>query len=196
MVALPGRHYLWLCAVFIAGGQISSSAQPFLVAERLPGIPADSALVSLGWNPSPDTNATGYFLCWGLASDACTNRLDVGNSTNTSVSGLATGMAYYFSVVAYGAAGQEAPPSNEISFDTHIDNTPPVIQTLPQAGGTLTLTWSAMPWQKYQVQYTTNLNQTNWEILANAITTTNALATASDATGPDTQRFYRVLIVP
>ena len=353
MAALLGRHYLWLCAVFIAGGQISSRAQPFLVAQRSPGIPTDSGLVALGWNPSPDTNATGYFLCWGLASDACTNRLDVGNSTNTSVSGLATGMAYYFSVVAYGAAGQEGPPSNEISYtlssaaitllvthvllsadsngqaltpdltgtnfalavdtcgssvvltqsvaagtvlalgtnqvvltltdgcgnaayatnfvivqdttppvlskgtistwyatqaaaeaaalaatsasdnctpaaqlttnvstigssnatvtvsatdgcgntasvsyDTHIDNKPPIIQTLPQAGGMLSLTWSALVGQQFQVQYKTNWIQADWINLGDPIPATATTMTASAAISPDPQRFYRVLIVP
>ena len=65
-----------------------------------------------------------------------------------------------------------------------------------QTDGTLTLTWSAMPWQTYQVQYTTDLSQTNWNILGNAITTTNALATASDSIGPDTRRFYRVVVLP
>jgi hypothetical protein len=44
-----------------------------------------------------------------LASAACTNRLHAGNSTSATVSGLATNVVCYFSVVASRAAGQESP---------------------------------------------------------------------------------------
>jgi hypothetical protein len=413
---------------------MSSRAQLFLAAQRPDTNAPAPGLVALGWNPSPDINAAGYFLCWGLASDACTNRLDVGHSINTTVAGLAANVAYYFRVVAYGAAGQESPPSNEIShsltsaaitllatnvllsvdgncqalmpdltgtnytlavdtcvtsavltqsvavgtvmaqgtnqvvltltdgcgnsayatnfvivldttppvleglplatasyqcesdvppaptvtatggcdgpiavnylqsesnpgascgniitrtwtatdrsgnttnftqtiavndstppilikgtispwyatlaaaeaaalaatgmsdncttaaqlarnvstlgnsnatvtvsatdgcgntasviYDTHIDNRPPVIQTLPQAGGKLTLTWSAIAGQKFQVQFRTNCNQTDWMNLGDPIPATNANMAVSEAIGPAPQRFYRVLIVP
>jgi hypothetical protein len=95
---------------------MSSRAQLFLVSQRPPSNPTASDLVSLGWNPSPDAKATGYFLCWGLASDACTNLLDVGNVTSATVAGLATNVAYYFTVVTYDAAGDRSPPSNVIGY--------------------------------------------------------------------------------
>ena len=113
---LVGRLSFWLCAVLVAGGQLPCRAQLFLVAQQSYTNPPASSQVALGWNPSPDTNATGYFLCWGLANDACTNLLDVGNSTNTTVAGLLTNVTYYFSVVAYDGAGQQSPPSNEITY--------------------------------------------------------------------------------
>ncbi|MGO8927524.1 MAG: beta strand repeat-containing protein [Limisphaerales bacterium] len=91
-------------------------AQLFLVAERSATNSPEPGMVALGWNPSPDTNADGYFLCWGLASGACTNLLDAGNSTNATVAGMATNVTYYFTIVAYDAAGDESPPSNEIAY--------------------------------------------------------------------------------
>jgi uncharacterized repeat protein (TIGR03803 family) len=120
-------------------------------------------------------------------SDNCTPADQLARSVSTTGSSNAT-----ITVAASDGCGNTA----SVVYDTHIDNTPPVIQTVTQTDGTLTLSWSAMPWQTYQVQFTTDPSQTNWNILGNAITTTNALATACDAIGPETQRFYRVLIVP
>lgn len=277
VVVLLRRLSLWLCVVLVVCGQVTSLAQLFLAAERPGSDLASPGLVALGWNPSPDTNATGYFLCWGVSSDACTNLLDAGNATNATVAGLAPNVSYYFSVVAYGAAGQESPPSNEIAYSapaaaitllvtnvllsadgncqalmpdltgtnytlavdtcdssvvltqsvaagtalalgtnqvvlTLTDGcgnaayatnfvivqcpTPPVIQTLPPAGGMLTLTWTAFVGQQFQVQYKTNWIQTDWINLGDPFPATNTTMTASDPIGPDPQRFYRVVIVP
>ena len=107
----------WLCcAVLIACGQVQARAQLFLVADRSPNNSPEPGEVALGWNPSPDTNATGYFVCWGLASGACTNFLDAGNVTNTTVAGLVATVPYYFTIVTYDAAGDQSPPSNEIAY--------------------------------------------------------------------------------
>jgi uncharacterized repeat protein (TIGR02543 family) len=72
----------------------------------------------------------------------------------------------------------------------------PVIQTVMQVAGTLTFTWSAVPGQTYQVQYTTNVSQTDWISLGSANLATNSTMSASDSTGPDQQRFYRVALLP
>jgi hypothetical protein len=47
----------------------------------------------------------------------------------------------------------------------------------------------------YQVQYKTNLLQTNWINLGNAITATNVTATATNLIGSDPQRFYRLQLL-
>jgi NHL repeat len=67
----------------------------------------------------------------------------------------------------------------------------PTILALSSANGTLTLIWSAVPGQTYQVQYNTNLLQANWRNLGFQIIATNVSASASDYVG-DPQRFYRV----
>ena len=121
-------------------------------------------------------------------SDNCTPAAQL----TTNVSTMMGSSNATITVAATDGCGNTA----SVIYDTHIDNTPPVIQILAQTDGTLTLTWSAMPWQTYQLQYSTDLNETNWNILGDAIATTNAWATASDAIGPDPQRFYRVLILP
>ena len=122
----------WLCcAVLIACGQVQARAQLFLVGERSPNNSPDPGVVALGWNPSPDTRATGYFLCWGLASTDCTNFLDVGNVTNATVAGLVPNVGYYFTIVTYDAAGDQSPPSNQITAT--ITPADPVVTTWPKA---------------------------------------------------------------
>jgi uncharacterized repeat protein (TIGR03803 family) len=73
---------------------------------------------------------------------------------------------------------------------------PPGFQTVTRAGTTLTLTWSATVGQSYQMLYKTNLNQTVWNNLNNSLIATNPIMTTFDATGPDRQRFYRILLMP
>jgi hypothetical protein len=52
-----------------------------------------------------------------------TGRIDVGNTTTTTISNLLPGVTYYFSVVAYSSFGDEAPPSNEVKYRTNPTNT-------------------------------------------------------------------------
>ena len=73
---------------------------------------------------------------------------------------------------------------------------PPVFRTMTQTGSTVCLTWSAVAGQKYQVQYSTTLAQTNWINLGSPFTATDGTATASDTIGPDAQRLYRVVLLP
>jgi uncharacterized repeat protein (TIGR03803 family) len=72
----------------------------------------------------------------------------------------------------------------------------PVFRSVSLAGGTITLTWGALVGQTYQLQFTTNLNQTNWNDLGNAIIATGSTASATNAIGPDPSRFYRVKVGP
>ncbi|MBV9009261.1 MAG: fibronectin type III domain-containing protein [Verrucomicrobia bacterium] len=80
--------------------------------------PTPISTVTLAWTGSPSTNVTGYHVWYGVTSGNYTQRLDAGNSTNDTVSGLAPSTSYYFVVKAYDAAGQESAASNEVSFTT------------------------------------------------------------------------------
>ncbi len=72
----------------------------------------------------------------------------------------------------------------------------PVFQTVMQSAGTVTFAWTAVMGQTYQAQYKTNLLQTNWSSLGSPNLATNDIMSASDSTGPDRQRFYRVIPLP
>lgn len=72
----------------------------------------------------------------------------------------------------------------------------PTIQTPSLVGGAFHLSWTALPGIQYQVQYRTNLIQTNWINLGGVITATANPTTFSDTNKLNTQRFYRVALLP
>jgi uncharacterized repeat protein (TIGR03803 family) len=71
---------------------------------------------------------------------------------------------------------------------------PPVFQNITQTNGMFSLTWSTVASQIYQLQYTTNLNSTNWINLGNTNVATNAIMSEIDSVGLNSQRFYRVVV--
>ena len=97
----------------------------------------------------------------------------------------------------YGTTSSGGAHGNGAIFRLSLVSPPrPVFQSVAKVGGTITLTWSALAGQTYQLQFKTNLNQTSWNNLGSAIIATNSTATALDSPGPDPQRFYRVLVGP
>jgi len=73
---------------------------------------------------------------------------------------------------------------------------PPIFNSVTRVGNAINLSWSAITGQTYQVQYRTNLSQSNWSNVGSTVVATNTTATLSDLPGSDRQRFYRVFIVP
>lgn len=94
------------------------------------------ASVTLAWDPSPDTNVAGYYLCQGLSSGnyTLTNTL-VGPITNFVVSGLVTGQVYFFAVAAYSADGLMSDFSNEVTYTNNPPPTPPGAPLAPSLPG-------------------------------------------------------------
>ncbi len=66
----------------------------------------------------------------------------------------------------------------------------------PGGPGIINMRWASVPGKKYQVQYTTDLTQPNWQNLGNPIEATSSALTTSDPLGPDSRRFYRLTLVP
>jgi len=86
---------------------------------------------------------------------------------------------------------------------TSATNSPPPTAVPPKftvvkqsAPNTLSLTWTATAGQMYQVQYKTDLTQTNWINLNTALTAAGSTVTATDNTTTNSQRFYRIILVP
>jgi len=72
----------------------------------------------------------------------------------------------------------------------------PVLQALTLANGVVSLTWSSVAGQSYQVQYTPSLTPPNWQYLSPAATATGPAMTATDPAAATAQRFYRVVLLP
>ena len=74
---------------------------------------------------------------------------------------------------------------------------PAVFKTITLTNGAATFAWSAVAGQTYQLQYSTNLTQTNWTILGKLIVASNGVMTTTDSNVADSsQRFYRVVLFP
>jgi uncharacterized repeat protein (TIGR01451 family) len=73
---------------------------------------------------------------------------------------------------------------------------PPALSSGAISNGVLTLTWSAIPGQKYRVQFSSNLSGSGWTDLSPDVTANDITATQTDSSVLDAQRFYRVLVLP
>lgn len=77
---------------------------------------AGAGTVTLAWDPSPDTNVSGYNIYYGGASGSYTNKITELDVTNAVVSDLAEGATYFFAATAVDSSGDESDFSNEISY--------------------------------------------------------------------------------
>jgi len=72
----------------------------------------------------------------------------------------------------------------------------PNFQAPALVAGSLQLSWTSTAGVAYQVQYSTNLTQTNWINLGSTISATNTSTTTNDLIGTNSMRFYRVVASP
>jgi len=72
-----------------------------------------SVSIPLLWNPSIGSTVAGYKIYYGVKSHVYTNSVDVGNVTNTTITGLAANTTYYFAGKTYDQFGIESAFSNE-----------------------------------------------------------------------------------
>lgn len=86
------------------------------------------AEVTLAWDPSPDTNVSGYVVYQGLQSGRYTSSNALpGLVTNAVISGLETGVVYFFAVTAYSADGGQSEFSSELVLTNLMDVPPPIV---------------------------------------------------------------------
>ena len=146
--------------------------------------------VTLAWNASSDPSVAGYFLYYGPAAGVYTNRIDIGNSTTTSMSGLNEGETYHFAVSAYNSTGAESGLSADIVYIT------PGLITLrspvnPQAAN---LTFPVAPNHWYEIQASADMR--TWGTIGQTgVATSNAWTQFTDTqSGQFTSRFYRLIL--
>ncbi len=93
--------------------------------------------VSLQWNANSDTNTAGYYLYFGNSSTNFSNKIDVGNNTMATITGLTGKSAvYYFAATAYNSNRMESPPSNQAQFTTS-SNSGPTLAAIPSVSGNI-----------------------------------------------------------
>jgi hypothetical protein len=133
---------------------------------------ANSAQVTLAWDPSTGPDVAGYKIHYGLLSDQYSVGVDVGNQTSCTLSSLQDGTTYYLAATAYDREGYESDFSNEVVFNAPLACTysvSPVSQSFGSGGGTGTVT-------------ITTTSGCNWTAVSNAswlIITSNSSGTGS-----------------
>jgi VCBS repeat protein/fibronectin type III domain protein len=80
--------------------------------------------VTLAWDPNTETNIAGYAIYYGTSAGNWPTAVNVGNVTQTTVSGLTRGQTYYFIARAYNTDGAYSGPSVEVTAQIpYIDGT-------------------------------------------------------------------------
>jgi hypothetical protein len=144
--------------------------------------------VTLAWDPSPDDSVTGYYIWYGTVSQIYTQRIDAGNATTQTVSGLTEGVTYFFAICAYDAEGYTSDFSNEIIFTPE----PPKLRVNLAPGGGIHLAVQGQSGHTYDIL--ARQSSTDWMLVATVV----AGATGScEFTDPNPAgfpiRFYRLV---
>jgi hypothetical protein len=73
---------------------------------------------------------------------------------------------------------------------------PPVIESIVASSGSVTISWSTVAGKRYRVQFKSALNDPVWSDLPGDVTAAASTATKTDSMLSETQRSYRVVLVP
>jgi len=167
-----------------SSGNTASFAQTIIVNDTTPPVLVKGTISP--WYATQTAAEAAALTATGM-SDNCTPTGQLITTVNT----VGTSNALITVNVADGCGNTAS-----VTYNTQIDNRPPVLQLLAGLDGMLLLTWNAVPFQNYQVQYTTNCIQSIWTNLGGAILATNTLGNASDSNFSATCRFYRLVVLP
>ena len=173
------RRFGWLvwigCLSLLEVGSVSAS---------LPSI-------TLAWNPSPANNIAGYRLYLGLSSGSYATSLDVGATTNATLSNLTPGTTYFFAVTAYDTNRLESPFSGEINYTIPALSSLAKLKISPGPRGQIQITGTAPVGHTYSVLSSKDLK--NWNIVGTVLTDVTGSFLFLDTLKPGTKaNFYRV----
>jgi len=91
----------------------------FLPVSILPFFGPQRTSATLSWDPSPDKRVVSYRIYYTdmtKTKAAKAKSIDVGRTTQATVSNLVAGHTYYFVVRALDQAGRESEPSNLVKY--------------------------------------------------------------------------------
>jgi chitodextrinase len=108
--------YSYTIRAFDAAGNVSGQSISANATTQAPNTTA-----TLAWDPVVATNLAGYRLYYGTAPGTYLQSrgqgASVGNVTTFTVSGLTSGIRYYFAVTAFDTSNNESAYSNEVFKD-------------------------------------------------------------------------------
>jgi hypothetical protein len=148
--------------------------------------------VTLAWGSSLDTGVAGYNMYYGAASLTYTSMVDLGSTTNGTISGLVEGATYYFAVKAYDPLGLESDYSNEAVYTVPgiIPGAPAQLQLRVAPVGQFILTVTGQVGSTYNIQASPDLSA--WTVIGSVMVPAGGSLDFTDTNAASfPQRFYR-----
>ena len=148
--------------------------------------------ITLGWSPSPSSNAAGYYIYYGPSSGNYIGAVPVSGATNVTIRGLTSGQTYYFAATSYDSNFNQGAFSPEISLTAGAIATPgaagmlSAIGALP--GGQIGFAVAGTTGAQYIVQASTNL--VNWVTIQTNVAPFNFVDSNASQFS---HRFYRTV---
>lgn len=144
--------------------------------------------LTVTWDPSPSPEVVGYHLYYGAASGNYTNSIVMGNVATVAVSGLSSGVTYYFAITAVGADGQESDFSNEVTYRQDLPGAQMQIRGV--SGGQFMLTVIGLAGHTYVIEATQDFSA--WTVICTVTLSASGSVDFTDTSAADfPQRFYR-----
>jgi hypothetical protein len=160
----------------------------FFAVRALAALPS----VNLAWDPSPANDIGGYRLYLGLASQNYATMLDVGTTTNATLSNLTPGTTYFFAVTAYDTNHLESPFSGEISYRVPVVSNQATLKLSRAPGGQMQISGTGPVGHTYSLLWSTDLK--NWTSVATVTTGTNGFFSFLDTFRPGVGgNYYRAV---
>jgi hypothetical protein len=155
-----------------------------LAAVALPASASQSVEVS--WTPSASPDIVGYNIYYGESSGDYTNEISVGNTTNVTVSGLASSAKYFFAAKAVNGQGDESAFSVQTSF--LVPSAAALFGKPVFSSNGVSVTVTGIPGSLYVLQASTDM--VNWISLETNLT---PLLFTDTNSGRYNKRFYRAV---
>jgi Fibronectin type III domain len=157
-----------------------------LLHDPVQALNAPGYTVTLAWDRSPDGGVNGYRVYYGATSGNYTNSVVVGNVTTNKVSGLSSGVTYFFAITANTAGGLESAFSNEISFVPGL----PTVRIRVMSSGQAVLTVTGLIGHTYDIQVTPDLK--SWTVIGTVTVGASGSVNFTNSNAPTfPNRFYR-----
>ena len=145
--------------------------------------------VTLAWNPSGTEGIAGYRVYVGGITQTYTNMIDVGDTNTATITGLGSGLTYFFAATAYDISGLESPFSAEIAYTVPVPRPKLQLNLLPF--GQILLSGAGPSGYYYEVQSSSDL--VYWSTIGGITADTAGFLTFIDPLGIlDGAHWYRL----
>ncbi len=125
-----------------------------------------AADIDLSWDPSPSTAVQGYKVYYkannadlpfdGIGANEGSSPIDVGDNLTTTITGLDDSSAYFFTVTAYDASGNESSPANIVSSSSLVPELLAPADKTTNEPIPVTFRWSTTSNMTYTLHYGTD----------------------------------------